>query len=65
MKAAKGDSRGIYGLAYHYFKLAKGLNGPFKKINFKILTLLREYKTPNLVNHQIVSNNPKSVERRG
>lgn len=60
MKAAKGDSRGIFGLAYRYFSLAKGLNGPFKKINFKILILLREFKTPTLVNHPIVGNNSKA-----
>jgi glycosyltransferase involved in cell wall biosynthesis len=59
MKAAKGDSRGVYRLAYSYFKLSKGLNGPFKRINLKILTFLREFRTPALVNHQIVRNNPK------
>jgi len=55
-KAAKGDTRGIYSFAYQYFNLAKGLNGPFKGVNFKILTLLRELGSPVLVNHPIVSN---------
>lgn len=55
-KAASGDDRGLYGLAYRYFKLTKGLNGPFKRINLKVLSTLREYNFPMLVRHPIVTN---------
>jgi hypothetical protein len=55
-KAAKGDPRGLYGFAYQYFRLAKGLNGPFKRVNLKVLATLREYNFPTLVKHPVVSN---------
>ena len=61
LKAAKGDARAIYGIAYQYFKLAGNLNGPFKRVNLKILSLLRDFKTPVLVHHQIVNNYPKEI----
>lgn len=56
MKAAGGDPRGLYRLAYLYFKITKALNGPFKKINLKVLSFIREYHLPVLVNHKIVRN---------
>lgn len=56
-KAAKGDPRGLYGFAYQYFRFAKGLNGPFKRVNLKVLATLREYNFPTLVQHPIVTNN--------
>lgn len=58
MKAAKGDIRGVYALAHRYFRVAKSLNGPFKKINLKILTFLRDYRMPVLVDHPVVDNKP-------
>jgi glycosyltransferase involved in cell wall biosynthesis len=61
MKAARGDSRGIYRLAYSYFRFMKGLNGPFKRLNLKILSLFREFKIPVLVQHQIIANTPKKA----
>ncbi len=56
-KASKGDERGIYGFAYQYFKVMKGLNGPFKNINMRVLSMLREYSFPVLVQHPIVGSN--------
>jgi hypothetical protein len=58
MKAAAGDSRGLYAFAHRYFRVTKSLNGPLKKINLKILTLLRDYRTPVLVDHPIVDSKP-------
>jgi glycosyltransferase involved in cell wall biosynthesis len=58
LKAAKGESRGVYALAYRYFRVTKNLNGPFKRINLKILSSLREFRIPALVNHPIVSDRP-------
>ena len=55
-KAAAGDPRGLYGFAYQYFKLTRGLNGPFKRINMKVLSTLREYNFPMLVRHPVVTN---------
>jgi len=55
-KASKGDQRGLYRLAYQYFKLTRGLNGPFKRVNLKVLSTLREYNFPMLVRHPIVTN---------
>lgn len=57
-KAAAGDSRGIYALAYRYFKATKGLNGTFKRINMKILTILRDFRTPAVVAHPVVDSKP-------
>lgn len=56
MKAAGNDPRGFYRFAYNYFCLAIGLNGPFKRINLKLLALIREYKLPTLVAHPVVRN---------
>lgn len=56
MKAAKADARGIYGIAYQYFKLAGNWSGPFKRLNFKILSWIREFRPHALVNHPIVIN---------
>ena len=58
-KAADGDPRGLYRLAYRYLKLAKAFNGPFKRINLKVLSLLREYNLPVLVYHKVVRNKGK------
>lgn len=55
-KAAAGDKRGIYGLAYQYFRIAKSLGGPFKRVNMKVLSVLREFNLPMLVEHPIISN---------
>lgn len=55
-KAAAGDSRGLYNIAYYYFRLTKWLGGPFKKFNLKVLATLREYKFPTLVRHPVVTN---------
>lgn len=55
-KAAAGDARGLYNLAYVYFRLTKWLGGPFKKINMKVLATLREYNFPTLVRHPVVTN---------
>ncbi|MCB0527042.1 MAG: glycosyltransferase family 2 protein [Lewinellaceae bacterium] len=54
--AALGDNRGIYGLAYRYFMFAKTFGGILKKVNLKVLSTLREYKLPVLVEHPVVSN---------
>jgi glycosyltransferase involved in cell wall biosynthesis len=56
LKAAEGDPRGLYRIAYMYFKRTKALNGTFKKINLKVLSFLREYNLPVLVNHKVVRN---------
>lgn len=58
MRAASGDSRGQYALAHSYFRVAKGLNGPFKRINLRILRFLRDSRTPVLVKHPVVDNQP-------
>ncbi|MCW5921939.1 MAG: glycosyltransferase family 2 protein [Saprospiraceae bacterium] len=55
-KASKGDQRGLYNLAYQYFRIAKGINGPFKRVHLKVLATLREYNFPTLVQHPVVSN---------
>ncbi len=55
-KAAAGDKRGIYGFAYQYFRIAKSLGGPFKRVNMKVLSVLREFNLPMLVEHPIISN---------
>ncbi len=54
--AAERDQRGVYRLAYQYFKLANGLNGPFRRLNLKVLATLREYNFPMLVRHPIITN---------
>lgn len=56
MKAADEDPRGLYRFAFLYFKLTKVLNGPFKKINLKVLSFFREHNLPVLVNHKVVRN---------
>lgn len=55
-KAAEGDHRGIYGLAYQYFRITQWLGGPFKRLHLKILSVLREYNLPILVKHPVVTN---------
>jgi len=54
-QAACGDPRGFYRFAFRYFNLTRQLNGPFKKINLKVLTMLREYNLPVLVEHPIIT----------
>ena len=54
-QAACGDPRGLYRFAFRYFNLTRQLNGPFKKINLKVLTMLREYNLPVLVKHPIIT----------
>ena len=54
-QAACGDPRGFYRFAFRYFILTRQLNGPFKKINLKVLTMLREYNLPVLVKHPIIT----------
>jgi glycosyltransferase involved in cell wall biosynthesis len=54
-QAACGDPRGFYRFAFRYFNLTKQLNGPFIKINLKVLTMLREYNLPILVKHPIIT----------
>lgn len=55
-KAAAGDQRGVYGLAYRYYKLTSMFGGPFRRVHLKILSILREYNLPVLVKHPVVSN---------
>jgi glycosyltransferase involved in cell wall biosynthesis len=54
-QAVKGDARGLYRLAYIYYNLTKWLGGPFRRIHIKVLTILREFNLPRLVNHPVVS----------
>lgn len=54
-KASSGDKRGIYHLAYQYFQLTKRFNGPFKRVNLKVLGLLREFNFPTLVDHPVIT----------
>lgn len=56
-KAAAGDRRGLYSLAYQYFKFTKAFGGPFKRVNLKVLSTLREHNFPTLVKHPVVGNN--------
>lgn len=55
-KAAQGDHRGIYGLAYQYFRLTRWIGGPFRRVHMKILSVLREFNLPVLVKHPVVTN---------
>jgi len=54
-QAACEDPRGFYRFAFRYFNLTRQLNGPFKRVNLKVLTMLREYNLPVLVKHPIIT----------
>ncbi|MFN7119866.1 MAG: glycosyltransferase family 2 protein [Saprospiraceae bacterium] len=53
-KAAERDSRGIYHSALTFYRLANTLDTPFKRLNMKILSFLRDYRFPTIVEHPIV-----------
>ncbi len=53
-KAANLDPRGIYRWASRYYQLAGLLKGPFRKLNFRVLKKLSNYRFPVLVHHPVV-----------
>lgn len=53
-RAAKADNRGIYKMAFIYYRCTKWLGGPFRRIHLKVLSELREYRLPLLVQHPVV-----------